>query len=803
MTKYATLNPLGSMSPYDLFDNAQNLDFAVNSYTATTWQDRFNKTRLSWYGIEQMAREAIAAFGYITMDSFQAGATLTLPNQVLRDTSTGEYYRWDGVFPKTVPAGSTPASTGGISLGAWLSVGDATLRSNLVNKSDESLGDALLGVKQPFADAVARTQHDFNAQFVTVFDANAKGDGVANDTAAFALFETWKSGQIVDLHGKTYLVDAIPLGNRYSNGYWIVGGKTYAPWYQPSKQWGEIFVFGADALSQFGPASTSSQTLFVVGKNAAKNAVSAQGGVILGQDAHKETLHIPYGTIAIGRGVLQLVQPASSDLAEIYGNRNIGIGAYALRFLTTGYQNVVGGRNAGSGLTTSYQCTLLGTGATSGEAPVGLTGEIVNIQDMTGFRTCSFGYNAGKNAIEATDSVFVGARTGQSVKKGTFNTFVGAATGINIGNDTAINGNLYKSTATISATYSQAANTITITTSSAHGAAVGDTVQLAFTSGLIATGYTTDLVYAQVLTAPTTTSLTIQSPVSLTTSGAVNLRGVIGQVAGVANGNNTLGGYASCGAMVQAGGVTSWGYRSAENLTSSTYGTFIGRYAGASQLGGVANTVFGDNVTAIGNLAPLTANNQVQLGNSDTTVMYYQMQQRSDERDKAEVRDTKLGLDFIRGLRFVDYKWDLREDYCEIVEHQIPETYEEIQDYETGETDKEGNPVIAFRKVKVDGYRTETEYVSLPKDGSKKRTRWHHGLIAQELGQALQSCGIDSGIWQNHEVNGGADVQSASYVELIAPIGRSVQELDDEVSNLKLQLKSVLDILDQLQKKTG
>ncbi|QIK14398.1 tail fiber domain-containing protein [Leclercia sp. 29361] len=131
MTKYATMNPLGSTSPYDLFDNAQNFDIAFNSITAAMWLDRFGKSRHTWYGLEAMAKAAIAAFGYITMDSFQTGATLTLPNQVLRDTSTGEYYRWDGTFPKVIPAGSTPAASGGISIGAWLSVGDAVLRGQI------------------------------------------------------------------------------------------------------------------------------------------------------------------------------------------------------------------------------------------------------------------------------------------------------------------------------------------------------------------------------------------------------------------------------------------------------------------------------------------------------------------------------------------------------------------------------------------------------------------------------------------------------------------------------------------------
>lgn len=139
MTTYFTNNPLGSNSPYDLFDNAQNFDLAINNITAAFWQDRFGRKRNTWSGVEQMATKAIAAFGYITIDSFQEGATLSLPNQILRDTSTGEYYRWDGLFPKVVPTGSTPDSTGGVSIGAWLSVGDASLRSDVRNAMNNDI----------------------------------------------------------------------------------------------------------------------------------------------------------------------------------------------------------------------------------------------------------------------------------------------------------------------------------------------------------------------------------------------------------------------------------------------------------------------------------------------------------------------------------------------------------------------------------------------------------------------------------------------------------------------------------------
>lgn len=144
MTIYGTNKPLGSTDPKDLFDNAQNLDVAVNSEAVEVWKDRLGKNRKTWYGMEKMAANAISSFGYITIDSFQSGATLTLPNQVLRDTSTGEYYRWDGEFPpegKVVPAGSSPASSGGIGIGAWISVGDASLRTLFTGADGKGLTD--------------------------------------------------------------------------------------------------------------------------------------------------------------------------------------------------------------------------------------------------------------------------------------------------------------------------------------------------------------------------------------------------------------------------------------------------------------------------------------------------------------------------------------------------------------------------------------------------------------------------------------------------------------------------------------
>lgn len=130
MATTPTSLPIPSEDPRDLKFNAGKFDEVMTS-DAHYYTDRFGVRRWTIAGFEYTALEAIRAYGYITMDSFEDGATLTLPNQVLRYESTGEYYRWDGAFPKVVAPGSTPTTSGGVGLGAWVSVGDASLRSDL------------------------------------------------------------------------------------------------------------------------------------------------------------------------------------------------------------------------------------------------------------------------------------------------------------------------------------------------------------------------------------------------------------------------------------------------------------------------------------------------------------------------------------------------------------------------------------------------------------------------------------------------------------------------------------------------
>lgn len=98
MATQPTQNQVPSESPRDLKFNAGKIDEFVTS-KQLEYQDRFGVNHYTIEGLRWVAQQAISKFGYITIDSFQAGATLSLPNQILRDTTTGEYYRWDGEFP--------------------------------------------------------------------------------------------------------------------------------------------------------------------------------------------------------------------------------------------------------------------------------------------------------------------------------------------------------------------------------------------------------------------------------------------------------------------------------------------------------------------------------------------------------------------------------------------------------------------------------------------------------------------------------------------------------------------------------
>lgn len=175
------------------------------------------------------------------------------------------------------------------------------------------------------------------------------------------------------------------------------------------------------------------------------------------------------------------------------------------------------------------------------------------------------------------------------------------------------------------------------------------------------------------------------------------------------------------------------------NLTTGEQNVGVGGNTNAEVIEGDNNVSIGyaagpnrdySNTTSIGANAHANGNNEVQLGSAESTVYAHkELQIRSDRRDKKEIRDTELGLDFINQVRPVDYKYN-----------------------------------------------------------NSSSDRFHHGFIAQEL-EALED--YEFGGVTNPKYTGGDDVYSVGYSEMIAPLIKAVQELSKENQTLTHRIEKL------------
>ena len=192
-----------------------------------------------------------------------------------------------------------------------------------------------------------------------------------------------------------------------------------------------------------------------------------------------------------------------------------------------------------------------------------------------------------------------------------------------------------------------------------------------------------------------------------------------------------LGSYA--GRYVEGDYNVGLGASSMYNLTTGQQNVGVGGNTNREVVTGSDNIAIGytagptgdfTNTVSLGGNAHALGNNEVQLGDDSQTVYTHNaLQQRSDERSKKDIKETKLGLDFIKQLKPVDYKY-------------------------------------------------------------KNSDKQQHGLIAQDI----VSLNSEFGGVTNHKENGGEDLYNVAYTELIAPLIKSVQELSQEVEELKKEL---------------
>jgi hypothetical protein len=141
----------------------------------------------------------------------------------------------------------------------------------------------------------------------------------------------------------------------------------------------------------------------------------------------------------------------------------------------------------------------------------------------------------------------------------------------------------------------------------------------------------------------------------------VAIGSLIGQNPWFSIGTSVLIGTESGKVLNDCSGSVMIGYQSGILATTSLFNTFIGSNSGSNLTSGVNNTSIGYNALP----ATPTSSNSVTLGNSSVTTLrcaVTSITSLSDARDKKEVEDLNVGLEFIDGLRPVKFVWDDREE---------------------------------------------------------------------------------------------------------------------------------------------
>jgi hypothetical protein len=413
--------------------------------------------------------------------------------------------------------------------------------------------------------------------------------------------------------------------------------------------------------------------------------------------------HLPAGWIAYSNFAIGLQTLA----ANVSGTNNFAWGSNALRANISGSGNIAIGNDT---LTKVIGGVLPATGTQTGH----------------GWNNVAIGDTALRDCLEGYENLAIGAFCLQQTTAGKWNIAIGHASQIIANN---ADGNI--SVGAYALVTNSGSNNLAIGWAALEGQSTGSNVAIGHMAmNANRTGHLN-------------TALGIEALMRI---GSGNLNVAMG-IAALTNlttgaGNTGIGSYALSQAVGAATNNTAVGRDALIHLSTGDGNTALGA-------GALSTLRTFSNCTGIGASAAVTGDNQVQFGDSRTVPhAFAAIQTRSDARDKADIRDTILGLDFIRALRPVDFRWNLRQDY-----------------------DAPPSGGLGYQML--------------------KRTRFHHGFLAQDIGSVIQKTGVDFGGFQDHAVKGGDDVLSLGYEELIAPLVKSIQQLSSQVEDLQRQVRAL------------
>ncbi len=185
---------------------------------------------------------------------------------------------------------------------------------------------------------------------------------------------------------------------------------------------------------------------------------------------------------------------------------------------------------------------------------------------------------------------------------------------------------------------------------------------------------------------------------------------------------------------------TGIGYSSLQHNSTGFCNTAVGNGAGTNVTTGSFLTILGSGSQP----SSATATNEVTLGNSGVTALRCQatsITSLSDMRDKKNIRDLSLGLNFIMKLKPRQYQWDRRDWY------------------------KNGKP-----------------------DGSKAEKKFTAGFVAQELDELQRS---EKAEWLNLVLKSNPKKLEASPGNLFPMVVKAIQDQQAEIEMLRNKVKTL------------
>ena len=324
---------------------------------------------------------------------------------------------------------------------------------------------------------------------------------------------------------------------------------------------------------------------------------------------------------------------------------NTAHGVSALAANTSGAFNVAVGRNALTTNTTGSDNVAIGDGS-----QLGTTTGVKNVSAGSGtlYANTTGSYNVAMGAPEATNG-YAALRFNTT---GSNNTALGSGS---LGSNTTASNS-------VAIGYQAAYSSNIYTTAVGYQA-----LKLATGGENTAVGYNA----GQAITTGAGNTILGERAAQNMTTGTTNV--LIGSYVcgdGVLTGNQNVAiGRQAFQQATSAASNVAIGYFALYSLSSGYVNTAVGLNASSGITTGANNTCIGagagNGSSPSGNLT--TQNDRICLGDNNVTNAYIKVSWTvtSDARDKADIVDSRYGLNFVNSLRPVEYKWDMRSKYEE------------------------------------------------------------------------------------------------------------------------------------------